>query len=184
MVDETNELLIGLAGGAIGSVLAFLFAQGGRAASARSEIDFHSQQARIRNDQLVVWVDDRTQALEVEMRGFTNRKAEDGQLYSGSHGSGLAHLKEQALHEYRDERWRAEIDIAQIQSQESGWHSFWRFIRRKPRPRITVDDAVGPFLDRWREPVTRHQGDPIAVLDRTTRSSEDAQHELAALKLD
>jgi hypothetical protein len=129
-VNEADPLLVGLAGGAIGAVLAALFVQMGRAWVAWGEVTLHDEEAAERNAQLLVWVDDRTRALLIEMNGTTNTLASQGQLYSGAHGSALAHAKARALHEYRDEDWNARLDLARIRAREGGWHAFWRFWRR------------------------------------------------------
>lgn len=54
-----------------------------------------------------------------------------------------------------------------------------------PRPR-SARAEVEPFLERWRQPVTRHasgQGEVAPVRDHTTRTLEDALAELPGLPL-
>src|SRR4051794_38062518 len=100
----SDELLIGLAGGAIGAVLAGAFAQAGRAWSAWGEVTLHDEEATERNQRLGVWVDDRTRELEADLRKATATilKANPGGT-SGAHGRARAHAKELALHQFRDE---------------------------------------------------------------------------------
>jgi hypothetical protein len=62
----SEELLIGLAGGAIGAVLTAIFTEGGRAWIAWGEVALHDEEAKESNAQLVVWVDDRTRELLAE----------------------------------------------------------------------------------------------------------------------
>lgn len=152
----SDELLIGLAGGAIGAVVTAIFTQAGRAWIAWGEVTLHDEEADDRNRRLRTWVNDRTRALVRAMKGHTTRLASEGQLYSGAHGVAVAEAKAQALHEYRDEADRASIDLARIRAKEGGWHSFWRKPRRRPAPTLTAARDVEPFLQRWRERVSRH----------------------------
>jgi hypothetical protein len=147
-VSEADPLLVGLAGGAIGAVVAALFVQIGRAWVAWGEVTLHDEEAAERNAQLLVWVDDRTHDLVIEMKRKTTSLASQGQLYSGAHGRALAHAKARALHQFRDEEWNARLDLARIRAREGGWHSFWRSYRRSKAPDLTEDtyDKVAPFL--------------------------------------
>ena len=181
----SNNLLIGLAGGAIGAVVAAGFAQTGRAWLAWGEVTLHDQEALDRNRRLQIWVDDRSRELVRELNQCTNRFASEGQLYSGVHGVAAANAKAQALHEYRDESERAAIDLARLRAMEGAWHELWRKLRRRPAPTLVAAATVEPFLARWREPVSRHgdEANPIVPFDRTRRTFEDALAELPELNL-
>ena len=159
----SDELLIGLAGGAIGAALAVVFGQLGRAWIAWREVTLHDEDAAEQNAQLILWVDDRTRDVVRDMDRVTN-SLDSGQVYSGSHGSQAASVKEDALHEYRDERARVSMSLGTLRARESGWHAWWRFWRRSKPPQLRVDtlEVVEVFLERWREPVTRH-GDEAEV---------------------
>lgn len=173
-------------GGSIGFLLGAIFAQAAGARVAWSEIAIHDEEALERNAQLVVWVDDRTRALLIEMTGLTNDLSSRGMLYSGAHGGALAAAKAGALHEFRDEEWQARIDLSHLRAQERTWHRVWRKVRNRPAPALTARDEVEPFLDRWREPVVRHSassGEVAPVLDRTQRTTVDALAELPSLRL-
>jgi hypothetical protein len=181
----SDELLVGLAGGAIGAVLTAILGQAGRAWLAWGEVTLHDQEASDRNRRLRVWVDDRTRLLVQRMRAHTTHLAAEGQLYSGAHGRAVAEEKAKALHEFRDEVEQANIDLARLRTKEGAWHSWWRTVRRRPVPAVTAAAEVEPFIERWREPVTRH-GDstnPIVPLDRTRRTFQDALAELPSLEL-
>jgi hypothetical protein len=181
-----SDLTIALAGGAIGSAVTAGLTQLATARAAWSEVGLHDDEARERNVQLLVWVDDRTRALVQEMERCTNSYAASGQLYSGVHGQGLANAKAEALHQFRDEEWRARLDLAHLRTSEGPWHLLWRTLRRRPAPSVTVAEQVEPFLARWREPVSRHGSTPddaVVPLDRTTRAVRDALEELPNLKL-
>jgi hypothetical protein len=181
----SSDLAIGLAGGTIGAVLAGVFAQAGRAWLAWGEVTLHDYEAGERNRRLRVWVDDRTRELVREMKTITNKRASEGQLYSGAHGAAVAAAKAQALHQFRDEAEKATIELMELRAREGAWHSLWRALRRRPAPRLTAAGEVEPFLDRWREPVSRHgdEANLINPIDRTRRSFEEALAELPRLDL-
>src|SRR5215210_6953777 len=83
-----------------------------------------------------------------------------GLLHSGVHGAGIADAKAEALHQYRDEEWRARIELSRLRATETGWHLFWRVVGRRRRGlELTAWEQAEPFLQRWREPVTRHVGE-------------------------
>jgi hypothetical protein len=181
-----SDLTIALAGGAIGSIATTALTQAGKARAAWSEIDLHDDEASERNAQLVVWVDDRTHALVAEMNRRTDQANVNGVLHSGGHGLSVAMAKADALHEYRDEEWRTRLDLARLRASEGGWHRVWRKLRGRPGPSLTARTEVEPFLERWREPVTRHGSGPadaVTVSDRTRRTTNDALDELASLNL-
>jgi hypothetical protein len=155
-------------------------------------VTLHDQEAAERNARLIVWADDRTRALLIEMDRCSAELVGRGLHYSGAHGSELAHLKARALHDYRDEHARAKLDLSRLRAREGAWHWLWRTLRRRPAPRLTAETLgdVERFLERWREPVTRHQSgrqsgaEPGArPLDRTRRTTADALAELPSLKL-
>jgi hypothetical protein len=97
----------------------------------------------------------------------------------------VAAAKARALHQFRDEAEVAIIDLMQLRAKEGAWHSLWRALRRRPTPSLTATDEVEPFLERWREPVARHGDDasPIAPIDRTRRTFDEALAELPRLDL-
>jgi hypothetical protein len=179
----SDELLIGLAGGAIGALLAALFAQAGRAWAAWSAVSLHDEEAVERNRQLVAWVDDRTRDLVKEMQAISEEHNRRNTFYSGMHGGDLAEAKGRALHEYRDEEWRSRIDLARLRASEGAWHWLWRKARKRPAPALTSLPDVEPFLERWREPATRHGTEAAAPIDRTRRTLGAARAELADLSL-
>jgi hypothetical protein len=141
-------------------------------------------EARERNAQLIVWVDDRTRQLVIEMAAVSDDCAGRG-IPRGSIGDvGLQSAKEQALHEYRDKEWRAHLDLFQLRAREGGAHALWRRVRRRPAPSLTARAEIEPFLQRWREPVRRHaDGAGATIRDRTSRTLQDALTELPGLRL-
>jgi hypothetical protein len=179
----SSDLLIGLAGGAIGAVVAGVFVQAGRAWLAWGEVTLHDFEASERNRRLRIWVDDRTRELTQEISGISNRLASDGLLNSGTHGTAVAGAKARALHQYRDEEEVAAIDLMTLKASEGAWHTLWRVLRRRGGPALTTSAEIEPFLDRWREPVSRHGGEAVTPLDRTRRTFDEALAELPRLDL-
>jgi hypothetical protein len=182
-----SDLSVALAGGAIGSAITIVAGQLARARLAWAEVEVHDEQAAECNEQLFVWVDDRTRELVIEMRDTTEQFNARGAVHSSLHANALTEAKARALHEYRDQEWRIRLRLSEIGAAEEGWHLAWRKLRRRPTPALTATDAVEPFLARWREPVCRHEsqaGDAGApVFDRTTRTEADALGELPGLPL-
>ena len=180
-----SDLAIALIGGAIGSVATAGLTQLGRARVAWHDVALHELEAAERNAQLIVWVDDRTRQLVIDMSAVSNDSASRQILGSGLDLGNLKLAKEQALHEYRDEEWRARLDLFQLRAREGSWHALWRRLRRRSAPSLTARAEVEPFLERWREPVTRHTSgsEGATVRDRTTRTIEDALAELPGLPL-
>lgn len=180
-----SDLGVALAGGAVGSILTATIAQIGKIRLAWAEVALHDAEAEERNRQLVAWVDDETLKLVREMALVTQDHNARGTLYSSLHGGDLADRKAGALHRYRDQEWRAQLFLSELQASEGSWHLLARMLRRRRLPKVARAE-VEPFLDRWRAPVTRHspQGsDAARVLDRTTRTTGHALAELPNLPL-
>lgn len=184
--SAVSDLVVALAGGAVGSILTAVVGQAGRARIAWAEVDLHDTEATEWNAQLLAWTDDRTLKLVREMEAVTEAHSLQGAFHSGTHAAALADAKAQALHEFRDEEWRTRIELARLRAREGAWHGFWRLLRRRPAPVLTARTEVEPFLDRWREPVTRHgpgPGEGVTPLDRTRRTTEEALTKLDSLEL-
>lgn len=182
-----SDLAIALVGGAVGTALAAALGLLGRAAAAWGTVTQHDLQAADLNRRLLAWVDDRTRLLVQQMEGTTNEMAARGAFHSGIYGSAQAEVKAKALHEYRDEEWRTRLQLEQLAAGEGGWHGFWRLLRRRGDGlELTAAEAIEPFLNRWREPITRHAAGPddhVPIYDRTKRTPEDALRELPGLTL-
>jgi hypothetical protein len=166
--------LIALAGGAVGSVLTAALAFGGRLLAARREIDATDRFVVDRDEDLASWVADRSLALERELAAKTEELNKENLFYSGTHGTALALIKEQGLHEYRDQERQAERDIAVARERETWLHAFWRRRRGRPFPKLKAPERAQPVLDAWRSSVTRHGDSPIEVVDATRRALGEA----------
>lgn len=113
-----SDLGVALAGGAVGSVLTATLTQIGRIRLAWAEVALHDAEAEERNRQLVAWVDDETLKLVREMAVVTQDHNARGVLYSSLHGGDLADRKAGALHRYRDQEWRAQLFLSELQASE------------------------------------------------------------------
>ncbi|HEV7808065.1 MAG TPA: hypothetical protein VGO80_19780 [Solirubrobacteraceae bacterium] len=161
-------------------------AQLGHAWGAWRQIAIHDVEAAERNAQLVVWVDDRTRQLVTELEAVRSNSAGGALPPDSIRYNTLLRAKELALHEYRDEEWRCRLDLLTLRGRETGWYAVWRWLRRRPAPHLTARAEAEPFLERWREPVIRHNaegGGKAKIRDRTLRTTEDALAELSGLRL-
>jgi hypothetical protein len=180
-----SALITAISGGAVGAGL-FLGGTGfGRMQVAREQVTLHDQVAQERNEQLVVFVIDETQELVEALRLISDEFRARGELTSSSCGAALATRKSDSLHRYRHEEWRAGLDLARLKAREGSWHLLVRRVRRRRNGLdLTARDTVEPFLARWREPISRHGLEPVAIIDPTTRTSADALATLPGLELD
>jgi hypothetical protein len=149
------------------------------------EVTLHDQVAHERNEQLVGFVVDETQELVEALKLIAEEFNSRGELSSSSCGAALAKRKSDALRRYRDQEWRARLDLAQLKAAERSWHFVFRRVRHSRNGLdLTARATVEPFLARWREPISRHGLEPVAVLDPTTRTTTDALVALRGLELD
>jgi hypothetical protein len=97
-----TDLLIALAGGAVGAVLTAALAFGAHVVAVPDEVQQHDREVAERTEDLETWVADRDRALRRQLTEVTNdMNKPDRNLWSGAHGVALAATKERALHEYR-----------------------------------------------------------------------------------
>lgn len=159
-----SELVIGLAGGAIGSLLTYV----GRVTAVPAEVARHDRQLRAQLEDLERWVWDEHRKLRQELNGITNNMAARELLYSGAHGGARAEAKTGALHRYRDRRSVKDRAVAEVLAAESWPHDLWRLVRRNSLIRdVSASFDGGTVIDEWRKPVTRHGGEPITPFDPT-----------------
>jgi hypothetical protein len=180
-----SDLGVAVAGGAVGSVLTATLTQIGKIRLAWAEVALHDAEAEERNQQLVAWVDDETLKLVREMALVTQDHSARGVLYSSLHGGDLADCKAGALRRYRDQEWRAQLFLSELEASEGTRHLLVRMLRRRRLPKVARAE-VEPFLERWRAPVTRHspqEPNAARVLDWTTRTTADALAALPKLPL-
>jgi hypothetical protein len=180
-----SGLITALSGGAIGAGLIFGGSQYGRIQLAWLEVTLHDQEAHERNEQLVEFVIDETQELVEALKLITEEFNSRGQLASSSCGAALAKRKSDALQRYHGHEWHARLDLARLKAAERSSHYLFRRLRhRRNGLDLTARDTVEPFLARWREPISRHGLEPVAIVDPTTRTTADALATLPGLELD
>lgn len=161
MLGMASDLLVGLAGGAIGSLLIYV----GRVSAVPAEVARHDRQARALLEDLERWVWDEHRKLRQELDGITNTLAAQGQLHSGAHGAARAEAKTQALQRYRDRRSLKDRAFADLVAAEGWPHDLWRLVRRINPIDYNIGFDGSTVIDEWRKPVTRHGGEPIPVFD-------------------
>jgi predicted nucleotide-binding protein len=105
--------------------------------SAAREVEYLNEDARR-------WIADRDRALQGELAQRSGEMRARGQGYSGAHLVGLAHLRRQALHEYRDEISRMRRRYREVCDATPAGEEI---------PRFELDGASRDTLVRWREPV-------------------------------
>jgi hypothetical protein len=182
-----SDLLVGLAGGAIGSALTILYGLILRFRAVPGEVDEHDRLARQRDQDLAQWVADDHLRLTRELRRTTAKMASPGegqgsQLYSGAHARALAHAKERALHAHRDQERAAQRFVDELAAKETWLHRDHRRQRGRAPLRLTAPERVQPVLDRWRDSSWRHPPGVAAaeVNDPTRRTLERTIAELEA----
>jgi hypothetical protein len=130
-----DDLLIALAGGAVGALLAGLAWLGLRVASIPGDLQRHDFEIRVLNEDLELWVSDTYGELRRELNGITNRMSSQGQLYSGAHGTARAQAKTRALHRWRD----------RLHEASAGWSNY----RLGNRGSTACGDGSGRNTGRW-----------------------------------
>ena len=163
-MSTLETLGIALAGGSAGSILTLLV-------GVPAQVRDHDRLVAEYDDDLAQWVADEMVRLEREIERHKNEMAGSGHLYSGAYLRGIAHLKEAALHAYRDEERGAERKRAALNDVEGWRHRAWRRVHpgRKPLAALSSPKEVEPLLDLWRREVPR-DGDSAPVSDPTKRS--------------
>lgn len=161
-MDPLAALGIALAGGSVGSLITL-------AVGVPEHVRHDDRRIRDLDAELAQWVADEMVRLERDAVGLRNRLAAEEQLNAGTYLVQLAHLKEGALHAYRDQQRAAERRRSAIRDSEGFRHAIWRRIRRRRLPELSAPAASGALLDLWRGEVRRGE-DAAPVSDPTKRS--------------
>jgi hypothetical protein len=180
-----DDLLIALAGGAVGSLATGVIAVFTRAVGAWSDVKDHDIQAAHVNGALEWWVADRTRVLAGERAMITTDMNERGLLHSGAFDTALSGARTRALREYRDERQRVQAELARLRAAEGTWHAIWRLShRRRHGLALTADTRVQPFLERWRAPFPSSMSGTAQVEpdDPSRRTLDDELRDLPAIQ--
>jgi hypothetical protein len=159
-----DPVLTALLGGSIGSIITLA---GTLTIGIPAEVRHHDRLAIEYDEDLAQWVSDECVRLERELAGHMNGAG--SQLYSGSYLSGIATLKEETLHLYRDQERAAERRRAALLDDEGWRHRAYRWwIVRDQLPLLTTPTKAAPILDGWREEV-QGSGGSAPVSDPTKR---------------
>ena len=137
---------------------------------ATEQVRDHNRLIDEHDEDLTQWVADEGVRLERDIARHRNEAASRGQLDSGYRWTGVAHLKEGALHRYRDQERNAQRRVRAIHDAEGWRHALLRTFKG-PLPRLDTPTQVGPILDAWREAVHGDDRD-FPVSDPTRRSLE------------
>lgn len=147
-----SDLVLALAGGAVGSVVTWAFGLSTRWRAIPGEVEEHDRLARHRDEDLEQWVADDHLRLQRELAGIVVEKAAVGLLYSGSLASAMNLAKERALQAYRDQERQAQRFIDGLAASETWFHRDHRRQSGRSQLRLEATSRVQPVLDRWRDP--------------------------------
>ncbi len=164
---RVDAWLIALVGGAVGTFITAALGLGARFVQARRETVTHDRLVAEYDEDFASWVSDRTLALRREIAVTTEAMNKKNLYDGGHHANALALLKEQALHQYRDELRRVSRSVTALREREGPFHRYWR--RHRPFPSLGAPARAQPILDAWRSTITRHGGSQIEVNDPTRR---------------
>jgi hypothetical protein len=162
-VDALGTLGIALAGGSAGVVITL-------ALGVPEQVKHHDRQVSEWDADLAQWVADEMVRLERACEGARNEHASRGLRESGAYLRAVAHLKEAALHAYRDQEILAERNRAAVRDAEGVRHRVWRKLRRIGELRqLQTPTRAKPLLDLWRHDV-EGMDVSVPVSDPTKRS--------------
>ena len=168
-----SELLVALAGGAIGAFLAGLGIALLRLSAVPSDADRHDRRARALDEDLEAWVADDHRELRQAIGGILNDYAARNLLYSGARLAAIAEAKTSTLQRYRDWRAATERAFADLGAEESWMHAIWRVLSRRGKLALRSFDRVEPVIDEWRTDVKRFGMGSARVYDPTRWSTDD-----------
>jgi hypothetical protein len=168
-----SDLLVALAGGAIGAVLAGIGFLAIRLSAVPSDVARHDRRVKALDEDLERWVADDHRKLRQELEGIINDHAARNVLYSGFLLRALAEAKTAALQRYRDRRAETERAFNDLVAEESWAHGLWRTITPRRKPRLRSPERVEPVIDDWRSDVRRYGMGPVSVYDATTWTTDD-----------
>ncbi len=140
-----DGLIIAIAGGTAGVFLTLM-------AGVPRAVRDHDRLVAQTDEDLAQWVSDECVRLERALSGHLNSAGK--QLYSGAYLRGIAHLKEEALHLYRDQERQARARLGEWSGAEGTVHWLWRKAQRRPFPTLMTPGQAKPILDGWRADVS------------------------------
>lgn len=169
-----SQLLIGLAGGAIGALLAGIGFVAVRLSAVPGEVARHDRRAVALNEDLERWVADDHRKLRQVLSGITNEYAARGLLYSGIHLGSRSEAKTQALQAYRDRCSESERALADLMADEGWPHERWRWLRGRRAHELEAAVRIEPVIDEWRAATTAAgMTDEAKIYDPTRWTTDD-----------
>ena len=144
------DLIVGLAGGAIGAVLAGMGFILLRLASVPSDVARHDRRVAAIDEDLERWVADEHRKLRQELLRVTSDYAAKGLLASSLCLGRRGEEKTLVLQRYRDRRSESERALADLIAEEGWPHELWRRCRKLSGLALSAPDRVEPVIDEWR----------------------------------
>jgi hypothetical protein len=135
-----------------------------------SSVKDHNREVKEIDDRLGQWISDECVRLERELERHKNEMASQGQHNSGAYVRGIAHIKEQFLHLYRDQERQAEERLAALRDAEGPSHRLWRLMAFEGQlPHLTTPTKAEGIIDGWRAEVVVDGIGRAPVSDPTRR---------------
>jgi hypothetical protein len=180
-----RDLLLALAGGAVGAVLAAVGFVLVRLSAVPGDVARHDRRAQALNEDLERWVADDHRALRAELGRLSGECNARGLLYSGHHLAVRSDAKTRALQRYRNRLSESERALADLDAEEGWPHALWRSVRRRPTLALHAPERIKPVIDDWRARVkVAGMEDEAAIVDPTRRTTADLLQEVRERPLD
>jgi hypothetical protein len=180
-----DDLLIALAGGAIGAVLAGIGVAVIRLSAVPGDVARHDRRAQALDEDLERWVADDHRRVREELEAIAYDHNARGIFHSGIHLRARAEAKTRALQRYRDRLSQSERALEDLEAEESWPHGLWRFVTRRPQLALRAPERVEPVIEDWRGQVAvAGMGDRAPVHDPTQWATEDLIRDVRERPLD
>jgi hypothetical protein len=149
-IQPVHDLLVALAGGAIGAVVTGIGFAIVWLSAVPGEVARHDRLAKALDEDLERWVADAHRRLRQDLSRVTNRMNARGQFYSGPHLVARAETKTRALQRYRNRLSRAERALAHLIGEEGWTHERWRRWRTHTELALHAPERLEPVINDWR----------------------------------
>jgi hypothetical protein len=168
-----DDLLIALAGGAIGAALAAIGFIALRLSAVPGDVDRHDRRARALDQDLERWVADDHRQLRADMAGVADEHNSRNVFYSGFHLAARGEVKTQALQRYRDRLAETTRAFDDLVGEESWAHDLWRNLRRREPLALQAPGRVEAVIDEWRRDAVVPSIGSAQVYDPTRWTTDD-----------
>jgi hypothetical protein len=156
-----------LAAGAVGSLITLGVAFIALLIRAPREVRSHDRRVDERDASLADWVGDR----DVALRRDIGAKHEELADREGEPARQIGRLKQDALHQWRDQERQASNEIGAIYDAEGPLHAAWRWRAGAPQKSLTTPARAEPVLNMWREAPSSLDDPTLRTLDRVVRDA-------------